>query len=102
MFKVLHKTPTIPETLSSEGKDFLQLCFRRKPAERPSAAKLLEHPFVRNSNDKNVSVCKQAFSKLNMMASISYYLVSVNELPSDSFPPSLTTFILTVVCAFIG
>ncbi|KAJ4701817.1 Pkinase domain-containing protein [Melia azedarach] len=67
MFKVLHKTPTIPETLSSEGKDFLQLCFRRKPAERPSAAKLLEHPFVRNSNDKNVSVCKQAFSKLNMM-----------------------------------
>ncbi|XP_058220980.1 mitogen-activated protein kinase kinase kinase 5-like [Rhododendron vialii] len=50
MFNVLHKSPTIPETLSSEGKDFLQWCFRRNPADRPSAAWLLDHPFLQSSH----------------------------------------------------
>ncbi|KAK1363840.1 MAP protein kinase [Heracleum sosnowskyi] len=49
MFKVLKETPPIPETLSPEGKDFLHWCFRRNPAERPSARMLLEHPFMKNS-----------------------------------------------------
>ncbi|KAJ4760038.1 Mitogen-activated protein kinase kinase kinase YODA [Rhynchospora pubera] len=53
MFKVLHKTPPIPELLSPEGKDFVQKCFRRNPAERPSAAALLEHPFIRNTSYYN-------------------------------------------------
>ncbi|XP_042062125.1 mitogen-activated protein kinase kinase kinase 5-like isoform X1 [Salvia splendens] len=46
LFKVLKESPPIPETLSPEGKDFLQCCFRRNPADRPTASKLLEHPFV--------------------------------------------------------
>ncbi|KAL0017315.1 hypothetical protein SO802_004384 [Lithocarpus litseifolius] len=66
MFKVLNRTPPIPETLSSEGKDFLHCCFRRNPAERSTAAKLLEHPFVRNSYDQNVAVSMQAFSAINL------------------------------------
>nr|POF12192.1 mitogen-activated protein kinase kinase kinase 3 [Quercus suber] len=66
MFKVLNRTPPIPETLSSEGKDFLHYCFRRNPAERPTAMKLLEHPFVRNSHDQNVAVSTQAFSAINL------------------------------------
>ncbi|PIN16072.1 MEKK [Handroanthus impetiginosus] len=45
LFKVLRETPPIPETLSADGKDFLQCCFRRNPAERPTASKLLDHPF---------------------------------------------------------
>ncbi|CAN6582891.1 unnamed protein product [Malus baccata var. baccata] len=49
MFKVLNTIPDIPETLSAEGKDFLQWCFRRNPMERLSASDLLEHPFVRCS-----------------------------------------------------
>ncbi|KAI9071818.1 hypothetical protein K1719_046222 [Acacia pycnantha] len=38
--------PHIPEELCEEGKDFLKRCFRRKPADRPSAKELLEHLFV--------------------------------------------------------
>ncbi|XP_052148523.1 mitogen-activated protein kinase kinase kinase 5-like [Oryza glaberrima] len=53
MFKVLHKDPSIPDSLSPEGKEFLRCCFRRNPAERPTASKLLEHPFVHNSNNFN-------------------------------------------------
>ncbi|XP_028754787.1 serine/threonine-protein kinase STE11-like isoform X2 [Neltuma alba] len=45
-----HQHPPIPKELSKEGKDFLQLCFRKTPAERPSAAALLEHPFVKVHN----------------------------------------------------
>ncbi|KAJ8544879.1 hypothetical protein K7X08_017462 [Anisodus acutangulus] len=54
MFKVLKETPPIPETLSPEGKDFLHCCFRRNPAERPSASMLLEHRFVRISHQPEV------------------------------------------------
>ncbi|MED6184061.1 hypothetical protein PIB30_043737 [Stylosanthes scabra] len=56
MFKVLHSTPPIPESLSSVGKDFLQQCFRRDPAERPSAAMLLKHPFLQNFHDQDALI----------------------------------------------
>ncbi|XWS59073.1 hypothetical protein CRYUN_Cryun08bG0090900 [Craigia yunnanensis] len=66
MFEVLNKTPPIPEALCPEGKDFLHCCFRRNPAERPTAAMLLEHPFVQNSAYQNGSVPMQAFSRMNL------------------------------------
>lgn len=55
MFKVMKDTPAIPENLSPEGKDFLQCCFRRNPADRPSAIMLLEHRFAKNSLQQSVS-----------------------------------------------
>ncbi|KAF1896053.1 hypothetical protein Lal_00033441 [Lupinus albus] len=51
MFMVLRATPPIPETLSLEGRDFLRFCFERNPANRPGAAMLLEHPFVKDVTD---------------------------------------------------
>ncbi|TVU49398.1 hypothetical protein EJB05_00707 [Eragrostis curvula] len=51
--EMLHKIictnerPQIPYGLSDEGKDFLQLCLKREPASRPSAIKLMGHPFVK-------------------------------------------------------
>ncbi|KAK7386464.1 hypothetical protein VNO78_26709 [Psophocarpus tetragonolobus] len=54
LFKVMKETPPIPETLSSEGKDFLRCCFKRNPAERPTAAALLEHRFLKNSQQPDV------------------------------------------------
>ncbi|KAJ7567983.1 hypothetical protein O6H91_01G014500 [Diphasiastrum complanatum] len=51
MFKIGNskEIPSIPSYLSKDGQDFLKLCLQRKPGDRPSAAQLLEHPFVRNS-----------------------------------------------------
>ncbi|XP_008792633.2 mitogen-activated protein kinase kinase kinase 5-like isoform X2 [Phoenix dactylifera] len=66
MFKVLHKDPPIPETLSSEGKDFLRRCFRRNPAERPTANMLLEHPFIRNSHHYNLHGSIEAFAGIKI------------------------------------
>ncbi|KAL8170417.1 hypothetical protein V2J09_022221 [Rumex salicifolius] len=50
MFKIGNskELPTIPDHLSEEGKDFIRLCLQRDPRNRPTATKLLEHPFVKN------------------------------------------------------
>ncbi|XP_076934907.1 uncharacterized protein LOC143601361 [Bidens hawaiensis] len=37
----------LPDKLSDEGKDFMVRCMQRDPSHRPSAAALLDHPFVR-------------------------------------------------------
>lgn len=70
MFNVLKKSPPIPETLSSEGKDFLRRCFQRNPADRPSAAWLLDHhPFLRSSQEQDSLGCMQEFSRMKVMVS---------------------------------
>ena len=50
MFKIGNskELPTIPDHLSDEGKDFVRLCLQRVPQNRPTAAQLLEHSFVKN------------------------------------------------------
>ncbi|XP_061352812.1 mitogen-activated protein kinase kinase kinase 5 [Gastrolobium bilobum] len=67
MFKVMRDTPPIPETLSSEGKDFLRCCFKRNPAERPSAAVLLEHRFLKNSQQPDVLSPTQQYNGTSFM-----------------------------------
>jgi len=38
--------PEIPYTLSEDARDFIKKCVQANPNDRPSAAQLLEHPFV--------------------------------------------------------
>ncbi|GAV83877.1 Pkinase domain-containing protein [Cephalotus follicularis] len=51
MFKIGNskELPAIPDHLSDEGKDFVLQCLQRNPNYRPTAAELLEHPFVKNA-----------------------------------------------------
>ncbi|KAL9689381.1 hypothetical protein QQ045_009766 [Rhodiola kirilowii] len=69
MFKVMRETPPIPKTLSPEGNDFLQSCFRRNPAERPTANALLEHPFLRNSK-QDVQSCVNGLKVMKLKDNI--------------------------------
>lgn len=39
--------PPIPDSLSGDAKDLIQQCLRVNPNDRPTAAELLDHPFVR-------------------------------------------------------
>ncbi|XP_011099207.1 mitogen-activated protein kinase kinase kinase 5 isoform X2 [Sesamum indicum] len=69
LFKVLKETPPIPETLSAEGKDFLQCCFRRNPADRPTASKLLDHPFMSHSHQSDAP---QSFKETRLTDNIQF------------------------------
>uniref|UniRef100_A0A0E0JMV9 Protein kinase domain-containing protein n=1 Tax=Oryza punctata TaxID=4537 RepID=A0A0E0JMV9_ORYPU len=42
--------PEMPECLSPEAKNFLSKCFTRNPCDRPTAAQLLEHPFLASAS----------------------------------------------------
>ncbi|XP_016472092.1 mitogen-activated protein kinase kinase kinase 5 isoform X1 [Nicotiana tabacum] len=70
MFSALNKSPPVPETLSSEGKDFLRCCFQRKPADRPTALMLLEHSFLSNTSlrehSATISGCFEDFSRMKL------------------------------------
>ncbi|OEL29946.1 Mitogen-activated protein kinase kinase kinase YODA [Dichanthelium oligosanthes] len=50
IFKIANSKdiPEIPDSFSEEGKNFLQLCLKRNPASRASAAQLMDHPFVQD------------------------------------------------------
>ncbi|XP_045814693.1 mitogen-activated protein kinase kinase kinase 5-like [Trifolium pratense] len=67
MFKVMKDTPAIPETLSQEGKDFLRLCFKRNPAERPTASMLLEHRFLKNLQYSDPSPSSHLYNGTTLM-----------------------------------
>ena len=72
MFKVMKDTPPIPETLSPDGKDFLRCCFKRNPAERPTAAVLLEHRFLKNSQQPDVTATTQLYNGTSFMVNITF------------------------------
>ncbi|CAN6345990.1 unnamed protein product [Urochloa humidicola] len=38
--------PEVPKWLSAEARDFVGRCLARRPGDRPTAAELLEHPFL--------------------------------------------------------
>ncbi|XP_072969741.1 mitogen-activated protein kinase kinase kinase 3-like isoform X2 [Typha angustifolia] len=56
--------PEIPDHLSAEGNSFVRLCLQRDPAARPTAAQLMDHPFVRDQPTRRAS-------KSNMTTDIS-------------------------------
>ena len=50
MFRVgMGQSPALPVSLSEEGHDFLELCFKHDPKLRATAADLLDHTFVKVS-----------------------------------------------------
>ncbi|XP_073123495.1 mitogen-activated protein kinase kinase kinase 5 isoform X2 [Henckelia pumila] len=85
LFKAIKETPPIPETLSADGKDFLRRCFRRNPADRPTASKLLDHPFVNYSQQPEA--CSQTRKERNLMDDMQFIRERLNQ-KSDSVPVS--------------
>lgn len=39
--------PPVPDSLSRDARDFILKCIQVNPNDRPRAAQLLDHPFVR-------------------------------------------------------
>lgn len=43
--------PSLPNNFSDESRDFVRLCLTREPDLRPTASELLNHRFVKQSDD---------------------------------------------------
>ncbi|KAH0448143.1 hypothetical protein IEQ34_021943 [Dendrobium chrysotoxum] len=56
MFEIVegNDLPDIPDHLSSEAKSFITSCLQRDPSNRPTAAQLMDHPFVRDQAATNL------------------------------------------------
>ncbi|XP_010539223.1 PREDICTED: mitogen-activated protein kinase kinase kinase YODA-like [Tarenaya hassleriana] len=74
--------PEIPDHLSDEGKDFVRLCLQRNPSARPSAAQLLEHPFIRNGApfEKHV-ITADDLEVMRIINNISPGILNARNLP---------------------
>eukprot|EP00250_Pteridium_aquilinum_P007023 c16822_g1_i1 orf=237-2606(+) len=92
MFKVLKVgAPPIPEVLSPDGQNFVKLCLQRNPADRPTAAELLEHRFVQIQGEANHTMV-HAFDALRTLdlgeAPASFASGMHPSLSAPSSPPS--------------
>jgi len=81
-----NETPQIPEHLSPEAHDFLLRCFRRNPKERPDAAQLLSHAFIKSgSTNETDIVLQQPHHK-----EVAFRATSIHSLAMS--PPTIATF----------
>lgn len=71
--------PEIPDHLSTDAKSFIRLCLQREPSARPTASKLLGHPFVRNQTTAraNANITREAFPRAfdGSRTPVYYYLL---------------------------
>ena len=48
MFKIGGgELPPVPNSLSRDAQDFILKCLQVNPNDRPTAAQLMEHPFIK-------------------------------------------------------
>ncbi|KAJ1271084.1 hypothetical protein BS78_06G102200 [Paspalum vaginatum] len=83
IFKIANSKdiPEIPGNFSEEGKSFLQLCLKRNPASRPSAAQLMDHPFVQDHPAVKAAKSSALRNALSSPADVRHTM-SNRELPS--------------------
>jgi len=81
-----NEIPHIPDSLSSDGHDFLLLCFRRESRERSDASTLLSHVFIRQplKVNRNIAVGDHSTESIGPDERLSR-----NEKASSSLDPLL-------------
>ncbi|KAJ3161401.1 putative protein serine/threonine kinase [Geranomyces michiganensis] len=50
-------SPVLPDSFSSEFKDFMAQCLAKRPSQRPTASDLIHHPFLQQAGTHNLQAC---------------------------------------------
>eukprot|EP01038_Epipyxis_sp_PR26KG_P009796 gene9796-13178_t len=87
-------SPTIPSNdtrFSSELKEFIDLCLKRKPEERWSCKQLLKHPFLRKACPEDLTYAQSyARGKNELHSIILAVLAHIKQLKYDALSKKLT------------
>ena len=54
--------PAVPDSLSTDAKDFILKCLQVNPNNRPTAAQLLDHSFVKRPQTSSVPASPHSYS----------------------------------------
>ncbi|KAF5444116.1 hypothetical protein F2P56_036618 [Juglans regia] len=55
------KPPPVPDSLSRDARDFILKCIQVNPNDRPTAAQLLDHPFLRRPRQNSIGPASPHF-----------------------------------------
>lgn len=100
MFKIGNskELPAIPDHLSDDGKDFIRQCLQRNPSNRPTAAQLLEHPFVKYAAPLERPILDPEASDLPPGITNGVKAVVVSFLLFHSISIGLEVVAYTIIC----
>ncbi|XP_052204096.1 mitogen-activated protein kinase kinase kinase 20-like [Diospyros lotus] len=91
--------PRIPDTMSSQGKDFLLKCFERDWKTRSTAADLLRHPFVEGERADEMPLLQCAAEDARWVSRVSMFKEKEEDplaiIPIEFYLPSFLRVLLT-------
>ncbi|EFA77095.1 protein serine/threonine kinase [Heterostelium album PN500] len=81
-----NQMPLMPSNLSPEAIDFISLCFKRDPKERPDASTLLKHPFLIDSevlhpSSHELSILMPSAPRYRFSSHINTPTTTISSLP---------------------
>ncbi|KAL5232094.1 hypothetical protein ABZP36_030870 [Zizania latifolia] len=91
--------PEVPHWLSPEAKDFLHLCLQRRSGDRPTAAQLLQHPFVSTSRGFNKQVVKPTWVSPTSALDAELWESESTDDEEDDMTNSPTSRIRAMACS---
>lgn len=81
--------PTLQGEYSKTFKNFVDLCLRRDPRERPTAKELLEHPFIKRA--KKTNYLTELIERYERWQAVSGNKKADEDDDMDHEPPSVST-----------
>lgn len=81
--------PTLQGEYSKPFKNFVELCLRRDPRERPTAKELLEHPFIKRA--KKTNYLTELIERYERWQAVSGNKKADEDEYLDHEPPSVST-----------
>ncbi|KAJ3147955.1 Serine/threonine-protein kinase 25 [Geranomyces variabilis] len=78
--------PVLPDSFSSEFRDFMAQCLAKRPSQRPTASDLLHHPFLQQAATHNLQACVARHSSIKRRTAPAEKDAQPPPLPQSASP----------------